>query len=134
MKKKFFVFMCLFIAVISAQLKAAGEGTTSISPLTAAPNSPGNTMTITFSANGTAWTDGQLRVTIPDGWSAPSVTSTDDGYYTLSVSGGTLGSDSVSLQVITIPVTSLNSDGTITITYGASTQGATSQTSTGTAV
>jgi hypothetical protein len=134
LKKKLLVFIYIFIAMLSVQLKAAGEGTALISPLTAAPNSPGNTMTIIFNANGTAWTNGQLRVTIPAGWSAPSVTSTDDGYYTLSVSGGTLGVDTVSLQEITIPVTSLNSDGTITLIYGASTQGAASQASTGAAI
>ncbi|HRQ43731.1 MAG TPA: hypothetical protein PLB12_05205, partial [Candidatus Goldiibacteriota bacterium] len=132
--KTIVITIFMFIGIIGAA-DAAGEGAATISPLTVAANTSGNEMTIVFNANGTVWTNGQLRVTIPvaAGWSEPSGISNQDGYYTVSVSGGVIETHSASSPDIIITVSSLNADGEITIVYGASTQGATSQSGTGNA-
>jgi hypothetical protein len=50
-------------------------------------------MVITYTNGPVQWntvTYGTLRIVIPAGWSVPSTTAGDKGYYTVSVSGGTL--------------------------------------------
>jgi len=92
-------------------------------------------MVITYTAGATAWTNGTLRVTIPAGWSAPSLTSGQPGYYTVNVTGGAFAGTSRSGQTITIYCSTLNAmTGQVIITYGAGSAGAVSQSNEGTAV
>ena len=115
-----------------------GEGSAVISPLTAAEGTTGNTMTITYTAGPTAWGSGTLRLIIPAGWSAPSLSGASAGFYSVAVSGGTLMSNSKSGQIITVSVNALAANsGTITIIYGSRASlgpGAIAQSGPGTAI
>ncbi len=117
---------------------AAGGGTAGISPTEAGAGTTGNTMTIEYTAGSAQWGVGKLEIVIPNDWSAPSLTSTDPGYYSVDVSGGSYSGSFISGSTINIYVSGLNSlTGTITVVYGdksAGGPGATAQSSTGTAV
>ena len=115
-----------------------GVGSAVISPLQAAAGTGGNTMTISFTNGPDAWGSGVLRVVIPDGWSAPSLTGSVAGYYTVAVSNGTYGGTIRSGQTITVYVSGLQANtGTVTIVYGSKISGgpgAIAQAGAGTAV
>lgn len=98
-----------------------GEGTASILPTRVMIGGTGNTITIEYTAGATAWTSGgTLKVIIPSGWSVPSITGTDAGYFTASVTGGTFDGSSRSGSTIIVNSNSLNANtGKITVTYGA---------------
>ncbi len=114
-----------------------GVGSAVISPTYVAAGTTGNTMTITFTNGSDTWGSGTLKIIIPDGWSAPSLSGTNPGYYTVSVIGGSYAGTMVNGQEIIIYVNNLQEDGTITVVYGSKSSGgpgATSQSGTGTAV
>ena len=74
-----------------------------------------------------------MTLAIPSGWTAPSTTSSNNGYTTASAGTGcTLGTLSVLSQTITVPITTCGAGDSFTITYGAN-AGATAQSGTGTA-
>lgn len=58
-----------------------GEGTMSILPVSVVSGTCGNTFEFTYIAGKSSWTTGRLKIKIPDGWSAPSLTGTDPGYF-----------------------------------------------------
>ena len=128
--------------VTQTNTPVAGQGTASVNPATAAAGVPGNTIEIVYTSGADNWEAspgfGVLRVTIPDGWSAPSFNGADAGYFTVNVTGGSLEGFFVAGQVITINVSGLTANtGEIIITYGDTSQGGTgavSQPGTGTAV
>ncbi len=115
-----------------------GEGTALIYPGSAAAGTSGNTITLEYTAGTSLWTSGVLRVTIPAGWSAPSLAGSNPGFCVITVSGGTYAGNMLDAMDIYIYVNNLNADtGKITIIYGAKTgggPGATAQPSAGTAV
>lgn len=115
-----------------------GVGSAVINPTQVAAGTSGNTMTITFTNGPVTWGNGTLKIIIPTGWSAPSLSGTNPGYYTVSVFGGSYAGTMVNGQTITIYVNNLQADtGTITIVYGSKAlagPGATSQSGTGTAI
>src|SRR6056297_2813382 len=118
--KRNFQVLILILIPFSC-LAATGEGSATADPSTVATGSGGNTIVIEYTAGSTAWVDGTLQLTIPDNWSAPSKSSSDKGYYTVGINGGSLSGDVKSGMTITVYAGSLNaSTGTITITYGAS--------------
>jgi hypothetical protein len=81
-----------------------------------ASNSSGNRLTFTFSlANGEQFQEGEIRMTIPAGWSAPSNNSADPGYTTTDCTF----LPSISGQVITIEGQNLTGPASCSITYGA---------------
>ena len=115
-----------------------GVGSAIITPAQVAAGTTGNTMTITFTNGPDTWGNGTLKIIIPDGWSAPSLSGSNPGYYTVSVSGGSYAGTMVNGQTIIIYVNNLQADtGTVTIVYGSKvlgSPGATSQSGTGTAI
>ena len=115
-----------------------GVGSAVISPTRVAAGTTGNTIIITFTNGQDTWGNGTLKVIIPDEWSAPSLTGTNPGYYTVSVSGGSYAGTMVNGQTIIIYVNNLQATtGTVTITYGSKVlggPGAASQSNTGTAI
>lgn len=91
-----------------------GEGGAVISPAQVVAGSCGNTIIFTYTAGLTAWPapsdTGKLRIIFPAGWSAPSYTGTDPGYFEVDVVGGTLNgmltaSDYIELLVTDLPAT-----------------------------
>jgi hypothetical protein len=86
-------------------------------------NTTGNTWRIVYSAGTTTWAAspgyGTLKITVPAGFSSPSLSSTDPGYFTVSVSNGTLFSYTVNGMQILLQVRGLiTGAGTITINFG----------------
>jgi hypothetical protein len=115
-----------------------GVGSAVINPVQVAAGTTGNTMTITFTNGADTWGNGTLKVIIPAGWSAPSLSGSNPGYYTVSVSNGTYAGTMVNGQTITIYINNLQPyTGTVTVIYGSKAlggPGATSQSGTGTAI
>ncbi len=68
---------------------------------------------------------GTLIITMSGtGWNTPSATTTDPGYFTVTVNSGTLVSSSVSGGNITVEVAGLAANtGQITVTYGDTSAG-----------
>ncbi len=74
--------------------------------------------------------NGTVEITVPGGWSAPSITAGNAGYTTATT--GTVG---VSGQVITVSGVTLAGGATMTIVYGSTASaspGATANSATGT--
>ena len=99
-------------------------------------------MTLTYTAGPTAWATGPgygtLRISVPAGWSAPSIVSSNAGYFTVDVIGGTLVGRVVVGMDMKINVEGLPAGtGQIIVAYGDKTfgdPGATAQSVTGAAV
>jgi hypothetical protein len=115
-----------------------GEGSASVSPLTVVAGDSGYTVTIDFTPGPTVWSNGQMEITIPAGWSAPNKSVTNaPGYYTLNITNGTEITDYVVAGKIVIVFSSLQTNGSVEVVYGSKTgggTGATAQPAPGTAV
>jgi RHS repeat-associated protein len=90
-----------------------GSGTIGVSP-GAVDTSAATTLSFTFAAATGGMNNGTVAVTVPSGWSAPSVTSGNAGYSTAST-----GTVSVAGQVVTVSGVSLGSGSVLTVSYGA---------------
>ncbi len=106
---------------------ADGTGTLTTPTTNVAASSAGNTLTFTYTAAAGGMSGGDVRVTVPSGWSAPSTTGTAAGYTTAST--GTVG---VAGQVITVTGVTLAGSATMTITYGSTAGGGPGATATAT--
>jgi hypothetical protein len=93
---------------------ANGSGTMTVLPANAGNGSTGNTFTFTYTAAAGSMVSGDVTVTAPAGWSAPSTTSTDPGYATAST-----GTVSAAGQTITVSGVTLAGAATMTIVYGS---------------
>lgn len=94
-----------------------------ISPSVVYGNTTGNTITFTYTAGDLTWTSspayGILRIKIPAGWSPPSLTYSDPGYFSVTVIGGVLYGREVQGQDLLIKVRNLQAGtGQIIVTYG----------------
>jgi len=105
-----------------------GEGFAYMIPTQVTGGSSENVITIIYTAGQTNWSSspaGTLMVTIPTGWSPPSLISNAPGYYTVSVTGSILPYNAYAAFIngnwnIIIQVPGLQANtGTITITYGS---------------
>ncbi len=97
---------------------ADGSGTLTTPTTNVANGSAGDTLVFTYTAATGGMSSGAVRVTVPTGWSAPSLTGTAAGYTTAST--GTVG---VAGQVITVTGVTLAGGATMTITYGSTAGG-----------
>ena len=91
---------------------ASGSATTPATNVSA--SQIGNTVVFTYTAATGGMLNGAIRLTIPAGWSAPSVTGASAGYTTSSV-----GTVAVAAQVVTVSGVTLAAGSTVTITYGS---------------
>ena len=91
---------------------ASGSATTPTTNVSA--SQIGNTVVFTYTAATGGILNGGIKLTIPAGWSAPSVAGASAGYTTSSV--GTLA---VAAQVVTVSGVTLAAGSTVTITYGS---------------
>jgi hypothetical protein len=99
----------------------SADGSGSMSPSTSSvTHSTHAAITFTYTAGTGGLNGGVVRLTVPSGWSAPSIDPAADGY---SVSSK--GALAVSSQRITVSGVTLAGGGTFTITYGAGSAGAT---------
>ena len=114
-------------SVALAPLAADGSGTLTSTTTNVAASSTGNTVSFTYTATTGGMRNGSVTLTVPAGWSAPSLTTTAAGYTTSST--GTVG---VAGQVISVSGVTLVSGGTLTITYGNTGSGGPGATATGT--
>lgn len=127
--------------VTQSPTPVTGEGSAVISPSSVMAGGTGNTAVITYTAGLSAWVAapsfGTLLITVPPGWSAPSISGAAAGYFTASVSSGSVAGTAVSGMNMRIFVSGLLPGGTITVTYGSKAlggPGAAAQAGTGTAV
>jgi hypothetical protein len=86
-------------------------------------NSTGNTWKIIYTAGTSLWASsplyGTLKITVPAGFSAPSLSSADPGYFTVSVSNGTLYSYTANGMQILVQARDLAASmGAITVNFG----------------
>lgn len=95
-----------------------GLGTLTVLPTSVSPASTGNTLTFTYTASGNGVSNGEITVTVPSGWSAPTTTTGGTGYTT-----STCGAVAISSSTIEVTGVNLGSNGTCTIVYGSKASG-----------
>jgi hypothetical protein len=95
-----------------------GGGSMLADPNIALAGSTGNTIAFTYTADAGGLTNGALTLTVPTGWSAPSLTHTAAGYTTADH-----GTVSVSGRKITVSGLTLSMGDTVEIDYGVMTPG-----------
>lgn len=100
-----------------------GEGSVAVSPSQVVSGSCGLTMTFTYTAGKTAWAGspgkGRLRIRLPAGWSAPSLTGTDPGYFEAASSSASWVGQLVEGQDMIIEARDLTAfTGQLIVTYG----------------
>ena len=91
-----------------------GSGTMTTPTTSVVYGSTGNTIVFTYIAATGGMTSGEVNVTVPSGWSAPSTTIKSAGYTTAST-----GSVVTTGQTIKVTAVTLTSGSTLTVTYGA---------------
>lgn len=94
-----------------------GTGTVTVLPTEALVSSTGNTLVFTYTA-ATTVTNGEVDVTVPAGWSAPSITGSADGFTT-----STCGTVAVAGNTIQVTGVNRNAAQTCTVTYGDTSSG-----------
>jgi hypothetical protein len=104
------------------------DGEAQLDPSWAVINTTGNAIKIIYRAGLKTWASspgyGTLKVTIPTGFSAPSLNVSDPGYFTAAAENGTVYSTLVSGMDIIVRVRDLAAAaGKVTITYGDRTSG-----------
>ena len=97
---------------------ANGTGTLTVLPANVGNGSTGNTLTFTYTAAAGGMSNGNVTVTAPAGWSAPSTTTSASGYTTAST-----GVVSAAGQTITVSGVTLAGAATATIVYGSTSGG-----------
>ncbi len=98
---------------IGIVVPADGAGSLATTTTTVLKASSGNSITFTYTADMEGMLNGAVALTVPNGWSSPSITGTDDGF--TSASEGTVG---VSGQTITVSGVTLAEGETLDIEYG----------------
>lgn len=78
MRKVLSIILFMFMSV--AMFAAAGGGTAVINPVVAAPNQQHIIVSLTYTGDGSLWQDGVFELSIPIGWSPPSLTPSNAGY------------------------------------------------------
>src|ERR1700728_1755467 len=102
-------------ALPAAAASHDGSGTLTVSPTSVAVSSVANTLTFTYTAAAGGLSSGEIEVTVPVGWTAPSLTPGTPGYTTSTC--GTVAS--VSGSVIQVTPVTLGGGASCTITYGS---------------
>jgi predicted outer membrane repeat protein len=92
---------------------ADGSGTLATTADRFSASSVGHTVTFTYTAAPGGTSGGLVKLAVPDGWSAPSTTGTDDGYTTSSA-----GTVDVAGQAITVTGLDLAGGDTLSVVYG----------------
>ena len=108
---------------------ANGSGIIGSNPKSVVHGSTGKTIIFTYKAATGGMSNGTVAITVPTGWSAPSITKTAAGYSTTSK-----GKLTVSGRVVKVTGVTLPAGGLLTITYGSKKglgPGATAPTATG---
>ena len=101
------------VTVISA---SDGAGRATIQPNEASAGAIGQQFAITFIADA-VMDGGAISVTIPDGWSRPSLNATSPGFVKMGEMTGEVGSLEISGTVITLPIEKLDINQKVTILY-----------------
>jgi hypothetical protein len=99
---------------ITVSHAADGSGTMNLSPTTSTAGSTGNTIVFTYTAATGGMANGEIAVTVPSGWSAPTTSTTAAGYTRPNT-----GSVIVSGQTVEVTGVTLAAGRTLTITYGS---------------
>jgi hypothetical protein len=105
-----------------------GSGTATTPTTNVSASQAGNTVVFTYTAATGDMLNGAVKLTIPTGWSAPSVSAVAAGYTTAST-----GAVAVAAQVVTVSGVTLTAGSTLTITYGSKAGGGAGATATATA-
>jgi hypothetical protein len=111
------------ITVTYTQTPIMPKGSAQLSPSWAVMNSTGNMIKIIYKAGLVSWAGapgyGTIKITVPSGFSVPSLNSSDPGYFTVAADQGTIYSSTVSGMDIIVKVRDLISGtGIITVNYG----------------
>ncbi len=95
-----------------------GSGTISVSPTSVPIGSSGDTLVFTYTAAPGGLSSGELELTVPTGWSPPSVTPSAAGYVTSTCGVVSVGSSTIMVSDVT-----LAGGASCTITYGSQAKG-----------
>ena len=95
---------------------ADGAGTMTVSPTSVIQSSTGNQMTLTYTAPAGGLDNGNINITVPSGWSAPSFTNTSAAGFTSDECGA--NNDVASGQTIELQGLSMTGGTTCEIIYG----------------
>jgi hypothetical protein len=90
------------------------SGTASTVTTNVSASQTGNTVAFTYTVATGDMLAGGVKLTIPAGWTAPSIAAANAGYTTSSA-----GTVAVALQVVTVSNVTLTVGSTVTITYGS---------------
>ena len=104
-----------------------GSGTATTPTTNVSASQTGNTLVFTYTVATGDMSNGGVKLTIPAGWSAPSISAVAAGYTTSSA-----GTVAVAGQVVTISAISLAAGSPVTITYGSKAGGGAGATATAT--
>ena len=102
-----------------------GSGTATTPTTNVSASQTGNTVVFTYTVATGDMSAGGVKLTIPAGWTAPSVAANNAGYTTSSA-----GTVAVAGQVVTISAMTLTAGSTVTITYGSKAGGGAGATAT----
>ena len=104
-----------------------GSGTATTPTTNVSAAQTGNTVVFTYTVATGDMSNGAVKLTVPAGWSAPSISAVAAGYTTSSA-----GTVAVAAQVVTISAVTLTAGSTVTITYGSKAGGGAGATATAT--
>ena len=104
-----------------------GSGTGTTPTTNSSASQTGNTVAFTYTVAAGDMSNGGVKLTIPAGWSAPSISAVAAGYTTSSA-----GTVAVAGQVVTISSITLAAGSPVTITYGSKAGGGAGATATAT--
>ena len=104
-----------------------GSGSATTPTTNVSASQTGNTVVFTYTVASGDMANGGVKLTIPAGWSAPSVSAVAAGYTTSSA-----GTVAVAGQVVTISAITLAAGTPVTITYGSKAGGGAGATATAT--
>lgn len=108
---------------VSPTMPPANLGSVVISPMTLYGKTTGNEIEFKYTAGDVTWAaspgSGTFKITVPSGWSPPSLDPMAPGYFSVAVEGGALLGKGVSGMDILVTVRNLAANtGQITVKYG----------------
>ncbi|HRU39676.1 MAG TPA: hypothetical protein P5511_07345, partial [Candidatus Goldiibacteriota bacterium] len=101
-----------------------GEGKAAVSATQFAAGSGGNTVSLSYRVGPDSPEFRIIRITVPKGWSVPSMIASEPGYFTASTNSGSITSVSCEGMTMTVAVAGLAANtGEVLILYGNKTGG-----------
>ncbi|MGH8996657.1 MAG: cell wall-binding repeat-containing protein [Acidimicrobiales bacterium] len=103
----------------TVSVEGPGQGTMTVAPSTEGASATHVTLTFTYTAAAEGMNGGAITISVPTGWTAPSVSSSDPGSITTTC-GGSLGVSGLNINITGVTLFGL---ATCTVVYGSTAGG-----------